>query len=156
MTRNNSSLFTVASIVLSLLMFGCQSETAAPGAGDTTGPVLSDVSVVGNPNPTVPLAAILKATTDEPASLTINFDDGEKSWSVTPSQDMATTHEVPVVGMRAGRAHTITATLKDAAGNETVSAEMVFETPKFAAKIRKSSKPTVPSKSKSPFNQSPS
>jgi arylsulfate sulfotransferase len=91
--------------------------------------VLSNVSLVQNPNPAVPQAAILSLTTDEPAQLTINFNDGERSWSVTPNDTMATDHEVPVIGMRAGLVHTITASLQDGDGNETLSEGMTFETP---------------------------
>lgn len=98
-------------------------------AADMSGPVLSNVSLVPNPNPTVPLAAVLSLSSDEPAQLTINFNDGERSWSVTPDDAMLTDHEVPVVGMRAGRVHTITASLQDADGNETLSESMTFETP---------------------------
>jgi hypothetical protein len=98
-------------------------------ACDNSGPAPSSVSLVANPNPTVPLAAILSVSTDEPASLSINFDDGERQWSVTPSDAMATQHEVPVIGMRAARVHTITATLTDEKGNTSVTDAMVFETP---------------------------
>lgn len=129
MTRTVYSSLTTLFAVFALTIAGCQSEESAAPAVAATGPTLSDVSLVGNPNPTVPLAAILKATTDRPATLTINFDDGERQWSVTPSDDMATMHEVPVLGMRAGRMHTISATLTDADGNKSVSADMAFETP---------------------------
>ena len=129
MTRTVYSSLTTLIAVFALTLAGCQSEESAAPAVAATGPALSDVSLVGNPNPTVPLAAILKATTDRPATLTINFDDGERQWSVTPSNDMATMHEVPVLGMRAGRMHTISATLTDADGNKSVSADMAFETP---------------------------
>jgi arylsulfate sulfotransferase len=98
-------------------------------ACDNSGPAPSSVSLVANPNPTVPLAAILSVSTDEPASLSINFDDGERQWSVTPSDAMATQHEVPVIGMRAARVHTITATLTDEKGNTSVTDAMSFETP---------------------------
>ena len=98
-------------------------------ACDNSGPAPSSVSLVANPNPTVPLAAILSVSTDEPASLTINFDDGERQWSVTPSDAMATQHEVPVIGMRAARVHTITATLTDEKGNTSVTDPMSFESP---------------------------
>ncbi|MFL2546222.1 MAG: aryl-sulfate sulfotransferase [Candidatus Rariloculaceae bacterium] len=134
MTRTFLPLLTVA--VSSLLLIGCNSAPEdmpvppeAPPAGDTAGPALSNVSLVQNPNPTVPQAAVLSLTTDEPSRLTINFNDGERSWSVTPDDAMATNHEVPVIGMRAGRVHTITASLQDADGNETLSEAMTFETP---------------------------
>ena len=126
MTRKFLSLLTVALITAALLLIGC--DTAPPDR-DMTGPALSNVSLIGNPNPTVPLAAILSLTTDEPAELTLNINDGERSWSVTPSEEMTTQHEVPVLGMRPGRVHTITASLRDTDGNETLSEELTFETP---------------------------
>jgi hypothetical protein len=126
MTRKFLPRLTVALAISPLLLVGC--DTAPPGV-DMTGPMLSDVSLVGNPNPTVPLAAILRVTTDEPTELTLNINDGEWNWSVTPSDEMTTRHKVPVLGMRPGRAHTITASLRDSAGNETLSEELTFETP---------------------------
>ena len=133
MTRNIYSLFTAAAIS-SLLLVGCDtapdnSGDATPPAADMAGPVLSNVSLIGNPNPTVPLAAILSLMTDEPAELTLNINDGDRSWSVTPDDQMVTQHQVPVIGLRAGRVHTITASLQDADGNETLSEGLTFETP---------------------------
>ena len=133
MTRKAFPLLTVA--VSSVLLIGCDTApedsgtTTAPAAGDTIGPVLSNVSLVQNPNPAVPQAAILSLTTDEPSELTLNINDGERSWSVTPNDEMVTSHEVPVIGIRAGRVHTITASLQDADGNETLSQALTFETP---------------------------
>jgi arylsulfate sulfotransferase len=127
------------------LLYGCGSspddsastaETAMPAVeiaegsvADTAGPVVSDLSLVQNPNPTVPLAAVLSFTTDEPVSVVLGFDDGSKAWSHSMGSDMSTSHELPVVGMRPSLAHTITATLTDAAGNATVTEAQVFETP---------------------------
>ena len=126
MTSKFFSLLTVALITAALLLIGC--DTAPPDR-DMTGPALSNVSLIGNPNPAVPLAAILSLTTDDPAELTLDINDGERSWSVTPSEEMTTQHEVPVLGMRPGRVHTITASLRDTDGNETLSEELTFETP---------------------------
>ena len=55
-----------------------------------TGPTISQVSLVENPNPSVPLAAILSVSTDQPVTLTINIDDGERQWSITPSTESST------------------------------------------------------------------
>ncbi len=55
MTPSSIFLRAFVLIVISLALIGC----------DTSGPVLSNVSLVKNPNPTVPLAAILKLSTDE-------------------------------------------------------------------------------------------
>ncbi|HAY45946.1 MAG TPA: hypothetical protein DCY55_06630 [Gammaproteobacteria bacterium] len=137
-------LFTALIFGSATLLYGCGSstdeaantaETAMPDAesaspaADTAGPVVSNLSLVQNPNPTVPLAAVLSFTTDEPASVVLGFDDGSRSWSQSMGADMSTSHELPVVGMKASLAHTITATLTDAAGNTTVTDGQVFETP---------------------------
>jgi len=119
MPRNFLMSHVVALTALSLALAAC----------DRSGPALHAVSLTGNPNPTVPLAAILRITTDEPSVLTINFDDSERQWSVTPSNEMSTDHEVPVLGMRSSRVHTITATLQDSKGNQTTSKAFTFETP---------------------------
>ncbi|MDG2089106.1 MAG: aryl-sulfate sulfotransferase [Arenicellaceae bacterium] len=128
-------LFTALVFGSATLLYGCGSSlddsatTAEGGAADTAGPVVSDLSLVQNPNPTVPLAAVLSFTTDEPASVVLRFDDGSKAWSHSMGSDMSTSHELPVVGMRPSLAHTITASLTDAAGNVTVTETQVFETP---------------------------
>ena len=101
-------------------------EMASPSA---PGPVITSTSLTGNPNPAVPLAAIMRVTTDTPTRLTLNIDDGERSWSVTPSQSMTTNHEVPVLGMRAGLTHTITATLENSSGQTAETTAQTFETP---------------------------
>jgi len=122
-------------VATSFLMLGCSApDSGEPGATEpagpeTTGPTIARASLVGNPNPTVPLAAIMSVTTDTPTRLTLNIDDGERRWSVTPSQAMSTSHEVPVLGMRAGRTHTITATLEDASGRTAETSAQTFETP---------------------------
>jgi len=110
-----------------------QPEVAAvvAEAADVVGPVASDVSLVQNPNPTVPMAAVLSLTTNEPAMLTLGFSDGERSWTATPSTEYATNHQVPVVGMRAGVTHTISATLTDEAGNTTEVAAGNFDVPEL-------------------------
>jgi arylsulfate sulfotransferase len=98
-------------------------------ACDSSPPAISDIGLEPNPNPTVPLAAILTVATDEPAALTINIDDGERQWSMTPSDEISAMHEVPIFGMRAGRDNTITATLTDAKGNAMTSGPLMFATP---------------------------
>ena len=93
------------------------------------GPSVASVSLSANPNPTVPMAAVLAVATDVPTRLTIHFDDGERSWSVTPSEELSTSHEVPVIGMRPDRTHAITATLEDEGGLATETTAGTFTTP---------------------------
>ena len=85
---NRSSAASAAPLfATTLLLFGCGSpadDDAGTAAPEASGPSVESVTLMGNPNPTVPLAAILSVATDVPTRLTINIDDGERSWSVTP------------------------------------------------------------------------
>jgi arylsulfate sulfotransferase len=98
-------------------------------ACDRSPPAVIDIGLERNPNDAVPLAAILSVTTDEPASLSVDIDDGERQWSVSLDDEAGVRHELPVFGMRAGREHTITATLTDAKGNAWTSGPLMFATP---------------------------
>ena len=130
---NRSSLPLPATLLASsFLILGCSSpDSGDPGTAmpEASGPSVDSATLVGNPNPTVPLAAILSVTADVATRLTINIDDGERSWSVTPDETMATSHEVPVLGLRAGRTHSITATLEDAGGMAAETVALSFTTP---------------------------
>ena len=121
------SPLSAATCVLSCIAItGC--DRMPPAAVDTVAPRISDVSIANNPNPTVPLAAILRLTTDEPARITLLLDDGERSWSVTPSDEFVTEHSVMVLGMRPGRSHSIVAAAADTDGNTSESEALAFET----------------------------
>ena len=134
MMRSSFSL-PATLVAASLALFaGCSPSsepTAAPEAADPAGPSVSNVTLVPNPNPTVPMAAILSVTTDVPTRLSLNFDDGQRTWSETPSEEMTTNHEVPVVGMRAGLTHSITAILVDANGRSVGTAAQTFDVPEL-------------------------
>lgn len=129
----NKRILTSLFIGAAVFLYGCSnSETEVPtDMADTTGPVAKGVTLVQNPNPRVPSAAVLSLTTDEPAMLTLGFSDGERSWEVDPHTGYSTSHEVPVVGMRAGITHSITATLTDEAGNSTEVAAGDFDVPEL-------------------------
>jgi arylsulfate sulfotransferase len=127
-----------------MLLTGCDSSPPADSGTSTppvaqapvatapvenSGPAISDLNIVPNPNPTVPLAAILSLSTDTATRITLNLDDGKRQWSVTPSDEMVTGHTIPVIGMKAGRSHSITVTAEDAQGNTSTSSSVTFETP---------------------------
>ena len=100
------------------------------GCGDTTAPSFTSApSVAPNPNPAVPLAAIVSATTDEPAELVIEVSDGERRWVVPASGDPATEHAGAVLGFKAGRKHQLRVRARDQAGNMSTDIhELEFET----------------------------
>ncbi len=125
MLRNSHHCSTT--VVLSCIAIVACDRTPSVAA-DTVPPRISDVSIAQNPNPTVPLAAILRLSTDEPARITLLLDDGQRSWSVTPSDQFVTEHSIMVLGMRPGRSHSIVAAAADTDGNTSESESLVFET----------------------------
>ena len=48
-------------------------------------PEFESVILNRNPNPSVPLAAILTVTTNEPTRAVVRLNDGERTWDVTSS-----------------------------------------------------------------------
>jgi len=68
---------------------------------DRTPPAILDIVLARNDNEAVPLAGTLSITLDEPARLTLHFDDGDDQWTARPNSEWSTTHDVPVLGLRA-------------------------------------------------------
>jgi len=92
-------------------------------------PVASSVSLIANPNPAVPLAAVLELTSDRPVLVTLSIADGSHEQTVTTSRQPATHHEIPVLGLRPDRTHTVTASITDESGRTTVLAPLEIATP---------------------------
>ena len=92
-------------------------------------PVATNVQLVPNPNKNAPLAGILTFNTDRPVSTTITIDDGMTQQIVQPDDSLKTDHEVLVLGLKPGKLHQITATLKDKNGRELVLDSLTIETP---------------------------
>ena len=114
-----------------LLVLSCVAAAGwNAGCGDATPPVFSATpSIATNPNPAVPLAAIVSAETDEPAALLITVSDGDHDWTVPVSPELGTRHSLPVLGFRPGREHRLQVSARDAAGNVTAAVPLVFDTP---------------------------
>ena len=141
MIYQNKRLFQALPIACLVLLHGCDrpapdtevavAEVQSPAAtvADNAGPIVSDISLAPNPNPAVPMAAVLRLTTDEPAMVKLGFYDGNANWTADPGTGYSTSHEIPVVGMKPGRVHSITATVTDEAGNSTETGAVIFETP---------------------------
>lgn len=92
-------------------------------------PVANDVVLVANPNPNAPLAGILSFTSDRPVVPSLLIDDGEHQQNVTPDDEPKTVHETLVLGLRPGRTHTVTVTLRDEKGRESVLEPLEIKTP---------------------------
>jgi len=67
-------------------------------ACDLRAPAVADIRL-DPPDEKTPLAARLTVSTDEPARVTLQVRNGEREWSVTPSQEFNTAHQLPVLGL---------------------------------------------------------
>lgn len=110
---------------LAVFVVGCFGS----GCGDSTAPTFTAApTIVVNPNPAVPLAAIVSADTDEPAALLIQVSEGGHEWSVPTSTELTTQHSLPVLGFRPGLEHVVQVSARDQAGNVSPAIPLDFET----------------------------
>lgn len=83
-----------------------------------------------NPNPRVPLAAIVKFASSEPVTTKIMIDDGDRSWILEYPPERSPNDGLPVVGMKYGRRHQIAVTITNRAGESTKSkTKLEYSTP---------------------------
>ncbi|HUP25087.1 MAG TPA: aryl-sulfate sulfotransferase [Thermoanaerobaculia bacterium] len=92
-------------------------------------PVAENVELRANPNERAPLAGILSFTADRPVVPTLVIDDGEHRETVTPDPEPRAVHELPVLGLRPGRRHTVEVTIRDERGRETALPPLELEAP---------------------------
>ena len=90
-----------------------------------SGPVLSP-----NPNPAVPLAAVLEFNASVPVTALIEVSDGDHKWQLEYGPERDPTAGLPVVGMRPDRRHEIRVSIRSASGTEVSSPDVLeFQTP---------------------------
>ena len=70
----------------------------------------------GNPNPHVPLAAILRFEADRPVTSRVAIRDGERAWTLQFPPEANPRDGLPILGLRPGRRHVFTVTIVDDAG----------------------------------------
>ena len=87
-----------------------------------------------NPNPAVPLAAVVTFTADRPVTTTLRVNDGENSWELRFAASRDPAAGLPVIGMRPARKHEIRVRIEDAEGRAAESPEaLAFTTPPLPA-----------------------
>lgn len=69
-----------------------------------------------NTNPKVPLAAILTFAIDTAVATRVDVDDGTRKWTISLPTAPAGKVQYPIVGMKPGRTHWFSVTVKDAQG----------------------------------------
>ena len=78
-------------------------------------------SLVPNPNPEVPLAALVRFTASAPVSTRLTISEGSRSWKVDFSPEKDPTNGLPLIGFYPGKRHEILVTIRDAAGKESIA-----------------------------------
>ncbi|PHS37001.1 MAG: hypothetical protein COA91_11150 [Robiginitomaculum sp.] len=111
-------------------------------------------SVVQNPNPRVPLAAVLTFSARQPVNVRVTISDGKRQQVI----EFDTTHDpslgLPLVGMRAGREHKIVVEIQSVDGEKmNRSAEITYVTPPLPAMGKKF--PTIDVKTSKPAEMEP-
>lgn len=85
-----------------------------------------------NPNPAVPLAAMVTFELEGTAKeTTVSVSRGNDSWSYTYAADRDPTQGLPVVGFYAGETHHVQVTVTGTNGLPVSSAPMVFDAPEL-------------------------
>ena len=92
-TRGLSQLRSPLLLVGLLGMLATQLALSAPAF--TVAP-----TIIKNPNPRVPLAAVLQVATSEPVAITVQLADGKKSWQVQFPRETTLNRSLPLVGLR--------------------------------------------------------
>lgn len=102
-----------------IALFGC-----ALGCGPS-----ATVTIEPNPNPAVPLAAVVNIVGVAPHSTSISVNDGKHEWTQRYDASTDSSEGLPVLGMRPEREHTIQVTMLDGAGEKIGSESLSFRTP---------------------------
>ena len=92
-------------------------------------PAIQMIELTQRPSQTVPLAALITLQTDQPTTVSIELSDGVHTWNVDQNTELASRHEVPLLGMRPNRTHTVTVQVIDARGRVAPSLPFEITTP---------------------------
>ena len=99
------------------LFFAILVVVVAPGAGCTSPPPLIEgLRLDPRPSESVPLAAQVTFETNRPATVTLEFDDGDRNWTSNVGLGLETSHVVPILGMRPDRTHQVRVVVTDQDG----------------------------------------
>jgi len=99
--------------VLALFFVGAGNASAAPVFE-------SDPVITQNPNPAVPLAAILEFGAEDAVKTVVSIDDGERQWDIAFDRIPSEGAPLPILGMRAAREHTFEIAVFDSEGAKQV------------------------------------
>lgn len=91
---------------------------------------ISKPAIEGNPNPAVPLAAIITFSASEPVCTDVIVNDGQKQWTISFDATHDPSKGLPIVGMKADRQHSFTITITGKDGKKVAAPErLTWRTP---------------------------
>jgi hypothetical protein len=93
-------------VVFGSFASGCRWDSSPPAF--TAPPTVS-----ANPNHSVPLAAIVRFSADEPVQTSIEVSDGERGWQVTYDDSHMSEDGLAVLGMWPDRHHELRISIRD-------------------------------------------
>ena len=102
--------------------------SAMPVGCDLAAPSITRLNVAEPPRAEAPLGVSVEVNTDEPARLTVEIADDAHVHRLELDGELGTEHFVPLVGLRPGRAHSVTFIATDAAGNVDRAPPLLLET----------------------------
>ncbi len=86
-------------------------------------------NLAANPNPSVPLAAVVRFEADGPVDTRIDVSDGVNAWTLDYDESHDPSRGLGVYGMRPDRDHEIRVTIRNGAGEEASAEPLPFRTP---------------------------
>ena len=116
--RNRSSAPWWAALAIALVAI-CPKLVGKPA-------FLTQPTIQPNPNPAVPLAAIISFEATEPVQTTLWITDGGRKWSLDYPPDRDPSKGLPVVGMKYGKSHRIGIRIANSSG-ESVESSVPLE-----------------------------
>lgn len=119
--RNRNSPLSWAALLIAMV------ATSPELVGEPT--FQTEPTIRPNPNPAVPLAAIVSFETAQPVQTTLTVSDGERQWTLEYALGRNPAEGLPVVGMKYGKSHRIGVKITSSQGETAESlARLEFTT----------------------------
>lgn len=120
---------------LSFLLLMSLSQGVATASAQSAPRFVEQPTIIQNPNPRVPLAAVLRFETNAPVSTTVTLSDGRQTWDLMfPAGRYDPAEGLPIVGMRPDTRHEISVSINSADGvTRRARRELIYTTPRLPA-----------------------
>ena len=92
--------------------------------------IVGGLAIKQGPNPSVPLAAVLSLTTDQPTKVFVTAKSGDRTWEFEFPRDQELQRELPIIGLPGGRTYDITVSVEAPGGKRAnAAAPLSYRTP---------------------------